>query len=417
MSLTKFELKKITQSPIVVIAFIALLLINICALLFGSQIGGYKALESPFDTNIQQAKQNGSFFAGEINDKWYHFHKQGKQKMIEDPANQVSDTEKQKIRGSLIAEGYSEQEISNMENFIYIKKDLISSNDYNKYEDVEFSIDFYKRANNYGKMMAYKYKSLYPGNKGKILAEKAEEMYRDLAENYTAYYNYDLGYWKLRNIHANYPFSIGLLVLIGLAPIFSAEYSRKTDAIILSSKHGKGKLIFAKIKAGLIFSVVSWGLIEVINTLIIVGIYGTTGAEAYWQNFQTDVAPFHFNQLQITLVTLATSLLGTIFFASVIMMISVFSKNQFVSLLIGGIILIAPCLNFAFTDNTILQSIYNFMPTRVLTAINEWQMFDLLYLFGKAIPVQYAVIGMTLFISIVSLFLCSIIFKRKQVEN
>lgn len=416
MSLTKFELKKIVQTPIVMIAFTALLIVNISALLFGSQIEGYTATQSPFDTNIHQAKQYGSFFAGEINDKWYHFHKQEQQKMIDDPANQVSDAEKQKIRESLIAEGYSEQEISNMGNIIYIKRDLISSNDYNKYEDVEVAINFYKNANNYGQMLANKYKSLYSGDKGIILAAKAEEMYTDLAENYTAYYNYDLGYWKLRNMHANYPFSIGLLVLIGLAPLFSAEYSRKTDAIILSSKHGKRKLIFAKIKAGLIFSLASWGLIEVINILIIAGIYGTTGAEAYWQNFQIDVAPFPFNQLQITLVTLATSLLGTVFLASTIMMISVFCKNQFASLLIGGIILLAPCLNFTFTDNTILQSIYNFMPTRVLTAVNEWQMFDLLYSFGKAIPIQYAVIGMALLISIVSLFLCSIIFKQKQVE-
>lgn len=161
----------------------------------------------------------------------------------------------------------------------------------------------------------------------------------------------------------------------------------------------------------------AWGLIEVINTLIIAVIYGTTGAEAYWQNFQIDVAPFQFNQLQITLVTLATSLLGTIFLASVIMLISVCSKNQFVSLLIGGVLLLAPCLNFSFTDNTILQNIYNFMPTRVLTAINEWQRFDLFYLFGKVIPIQYAVIGVALFIILVSVSLCCIIFKHKQVEN
>lgn len=131
MGLTKFELKKIAQTPIVVIAFTALLIINICALLFGSQTG-YKAIESPFDTNIYEAKQNGIFFAGEITDEWYQFHKQEQQKLIDDPANQVSDAEKQKIRESLSAEGYSEQEISNMGNVIYVKKELISSNDYNK---------------------------------------------------------------------------------------------------------------------------------------------------------------------------------------------------------------------------------------------------------------------------------------------
>lgn len=416
MSLTKFELKKIVHTPLIMIAFAALVIINICSLLFGSQMG-YKAIQSPFDTNIIEAKQNGSFFAGEINDEWYQSHKQEQKEYIDNPANQVSDNEKQRIQEELIAEGFSEQEINDMGNFIYLRKELISSNEYNRYEDIEVAINFYQNATAYGKMMAYQYKNLYSGEKGEILAAKAEEMYGNLATNFTAYYNYDLGYWKLRNIHSSYPFSVGLLVLIGLAPIFSAEYSRKTDAILLSSKYGKKKLIFSKIKAGLIFAITVWGLIEIINTLIIARIYGTTGAEAYWQNFLIDCAPFPFNQLQITLVTIATSLLGIVFFASVIMLISVCSKNQFVSLLIGGVILLVPCLDFAFTDNAITQNIYNFMPTRILTSINEWQQFDLLYFFGNAVPVQYVIIITSLVISLVAILLCYIIFKRKQVEN
>lgn len=416
MSLTKFELKKIVHTPLIMIAFVALVIINICSLLFGSQTG-YKAIQSPFDTNINEAKQNGSFFAGEINDEWYQSHKQDQKEFIDNPANHVSDNEKQRIQEELIAEGFSEQEINDMGNFIYLRKELISSNEYNRYEDIEVAINFYQNADAYGKMMAYQYKNLYSGEKGEILAAKAEEMYGNLATNFTAYYNYDLGYWKLRNIHSSYPFSIGLLVLIGLAPIFSAEYSRKTDAILLSSKYGKKKLIFSKIKAGLIFAIAVWGLIEIINTLIIVGIYGTTGAEAYWQNFVIDCAPFPFNQLQITLVTIATSLLGIVYFASVIMLISVCSKNQFVSLLMGGVILLVPYLDFAFTDNSITQNIYNFMPTRILTSINEWQQFDLVYFFGNAVPIQYVVIITSLIISLVAIFLCYIIFKRKQVEN
>ena len=142
-----------------------------------------------------------------------------------------------------------------------------------------------------------------------------------------------------------------------------------------------------------------------------------TGAEAYWQNFFMDYAPFPFDQLQITLITIATSLLGTIFLASVILLVSVCSKNQFVSLLIGGVILLAPCLNLAFTDNALIQNILNFMPTRVLTAINEWQRFDLLYLFGKAVPVQYVMIAASLLISSAAIFLCGVIFRRRQVEN
>jgi len=199
--------------------------------------------------------------------------------------------------------------------------------------------------------------------------------------------------------------------------MFSVEYSRKTDAIILSSKHGKSKLIYAKLKAGLIFSVSVWILIEFINILIVAGIYGVTGAEAYWQNFFMDYAPFKFNQLQITVVTIATSLLGIIYLACIILFVSVCSKNQFASLLIGGVILLCPCLDFAFTDNAVMQKIFNFMPTRLLTGVNIWQGFDLIYLFKQAIPTQYVILTVAAAFSIISASLCVVVFKNKQVEN
>ncbi len=416
MSLTKFELKKIVCSPIVFIAFAVLLLINIYSLLFSSQTG-YKAIQSPFDTNIAQLQENGSEFAGAISDEWYNMHIKELQSLIDNSENQVSDDKKQAIREELLEKGCSEQEIENMGNYIYLKEEILSSNEYQRYEDVEFSAGFYDNARQCGKMLSYEYKNLYPADKGEVLAKKTEEMYNALADNYTAYYNYDWGYWKLRNFHMSYPFSIGLLVLIGLSPLFSAEYSKKTDALILSSKYGKKKLIFAKIKAGLIYAVGIWAVIEIVNTLIVFGIYGTTGAEAYWQNFFMDYAPFPFNQLQITLVTIATSLLGTIYYASVMMFISVCSKNQFASLLVGGIILLVPCLNFSFTDSDLVQNLYFFTPPRMITAINEWQRFDLLYLFGNAVPVQYVIILTVVIISLVAMLLCCLLFKRKQVEN
>lgn len=416
MSLTKFELKKIVCSPIVFIASAVLLLLNIYSLLFSSQTG-YRAIQSPFNTNIAQLQENGSKFAGAISNEWYNMHIKEHQSFIDNPANQVSEDEKQVIREELLEKGYSGREIENMGNYIYLKEEILSSNEYQKYEDVEFSAGFYDKAKQCSKMFAYEYRNLYPGDKGEVLAEKAEDMYNNLADNYTAYYNYDWGYWKLRNLHMSYPFSIGLLVLIGLSPLFSAEYSRKTDVLILSSKHGKKKLIFSKIKAGLIFAVGIWAVIEIVNTLIVFGIYGTTGAEAYWQNFFMDYAPFPFNQLQITLVTIATSLIGTIYFASVMMLISVCSKNQFISLLVGGIILLVPCLNFSFTDSDSVQNIYYFSPSRMITAINEWQRFDLIYLFGNAIPVQYVIVVTAVAISLAAMLLCCLTFKRKQVEN
>lgn len=417
MNLVKFEIKKIIKTPITIIALAAVLALNVSTLLFGNQWDVYKAGQSPFATNIEQLQENGSYFAGEITPEWYQKHKNDHELIISNPNNQVSESEKQKIREDYYARGYSKEAVEEFGDFIYLKQDVLMSNEYNKYEPVEVASTYYTMAQKLGEKFATEFRKTYPGKKGEVFAEKTETMYGDLVENYKAYYNYDYGYWKLRNIHSTYPFTIGLFILIALAPIFSAEYSRKMDSLILSSKHGKKKLIAAKIVAGLIITIGIWILIETINTLIVFGIYGTTGAEAYWQNFMLDFSPFKFNQLQITLVTIATSLLGTLLLGCLMLLISVCSKNQFISLLIGGIVLLAPRFDFAFMDSSVMQTIYNFMPTRMITAINEWQTFNLFYLFGNAIPAQYVILTVAVIISAVAILASNMIFKRKQVEN
>jgi len=207
MNLTKYELKKIVCSSTVITTLAVVLFINVYFVLLGSQ-QGYKAIQSPFKTNISQLQENGSHFSGEINDEWYQQHMTEKQKIIDNLANQISDEEKEEIRKDFLMRGYTEQQIEKLGGFIYLKPEVISSNDYDKYEDVEVAAEFYNNAQQCGKMFAYEYKNLYSGDKGEILAKKAEQMYGDLSENYTAYYNYDWGYWKLRNILSSYPFTI-----------------------------------------------------------------------------------------------------------------------------------------------------------------------------------------------------------------
>ena len=173
-------------------------------------------------------------------------------------------------------------------------------------------------------------------------------------------YNYDYGYKKVRTILATYPYTVGAVILIALAPLFSNEYTRKTDALLLSSQDGKKNLAYNKIKAGLIVAVAVWGIMTIFNLLIIFSIYGLTGWEAYWQNWLSDVAPFHWSQGQATVVSVITSLLGSLFFAQIVMLVSSVSKNQFVSLFVGAVLLLFPMIDFAFTNSDIVNMVYNF---------------------------------------------------------
>ena len=98
--------------------------------------------------------------------------------------------------------------------------------------------------------MAEYYLNTFHGEKGTALAFDTQKRYGYFATQYTANYNYDYGYGyqKVRNLMMTYPYTIGVIVLIALAPLFSSEYARKTDAFLLSSQNGKEKLAHSKIE-------------------------------------------------------------------------------------------------------------------------------------------------------------------------
>ena len=409
----KFELKKMVRNPIAIIAVIAVLFLNLYSLLFGSQSWDtfYCARESPFQTDIKRLQEDGAYFAGEINDEWTAKYSAEVDALLRDPKNHVLETEKEQIRKE-----YSEQEIAERP-WLFSKEEFIFSHEYQKYEPMQFSAHFYEFAERFGNTHAENYRTQYPGKKGEVLAAKSEELHGFMANEYIAHHNYDWGWWKIRNVHSNLPFTVGLIMLIVLSPIFASEYSGKTDALLLTSKHGKNKLISAKLKSGFLFASVFWAVIEITNTFLIFALYGTTGAEAYWQNWMLDNAPFPWNQLQITLVTIATSFLGVLFTAALIMLISSLVKNQFTALIIGGVLLVLPMLSFAFSGSVLFQRIYNFFPSRVLSGILIWQKFDLTYLFGKAVHTQYIIITFAAITVILGAFISYFRFKNHQVEN
>ena len=418
MNLMKFELKKMLTTRVMIISMVGVFLLNLYSVLLGEQYDPsvYCASAPALQTEISRLQEEMEYFAGEINAQWAEKYRGEANAIRNDPANFVSDEEKEHIRrdvyGNLTDEAFDE-----IGNFKYLRESVLHSREYQKYEDAEFSARFYELAERTGLTLAETYRYRFPGEKGDVLAAKAEKMYGYMANEYTAYYNYDWGWHKFRNLHLTYPFTIGLIILIALAPLFASEYSGKTDALLLSSKHGKKRLIHAKIGAGFLFAALSWAIVTLTNIVLVFSIYGTQGADAYWQDWMVNWSPFPWNQLQITLVTLATSFLGALLVAGFIMLLSAFSKSQFIALLTGIILLLLPIFSFAFSGSELFQRIYNFLPTRVLTAFVIWQDFSPVYLFGRAVHIQHIIIVFSFAIIMAGIFGCFYKFKNHQVEN
>jgi len=105
-----------------------------------------------------------------------------------------------------------------------------------------------------------------------------------------------------------------LFVCIILAPVFAGEYQSGADAVILSSKYGKTKLIRAKITSAIVFGILTFTLNVIIAFAIPLLAFGTGGWNLPIQISNT-IIPYSLTFLQaifINLIVIYMVLLGMI---------------------------------------------------------------------------------------------------------
>jgi ABC-type transport system involved in multi-copper enzyme maturation permease subunit len=99
------------------------------------------------------------------------------------------------------------------------------------------------------------------------------------------------------------------------------------------------------------------------------------------------------------------------------MLVSSVAKNQFVSLFIGAVLLLFPMIDFAFANSSIVNMLYNFLPTRMIMGIKIWQGYGLFYVAGHTFPYQYAAVAFAVVVSIALCPLTKYFFTRHQIGN
>lgn len=107
-------------------------------------------------------------------------------------------------------------------------------------------------------------------------------------------------YWEAKNDEISIPityrfaqqpyeilesiYTLGILLLLiiaaGLPGVFCDEHRMRTDQLILCSRHGRGKLYFAKIAAGLTFCLASALIMAAVTAVPVLFFYGTRGFDA-----------------------------------------------------------------------------------------------------------------------------------------
>ena len=135
-------------------------------------------------------------------------------------------------------------------------------------------------------------------------------------------------------------FSI-LAICIVIAPVFSGEYQAGTDAVILSGKYGKTKLITAKIIASLLFGTMAFVLHIIVACGLPLIAFGVEGWNLPFQIAGLTI-PYPFTFLQATLINLGVIYLVQLAMIGLTLLLSAKMKSPYLVLMVLVPILLIP---------------------------------------------------------------------------
>lgn len=132
-----------------------------------------------------------------------------------------------------------------------------------------------------------------------------------------------------------------LAVCIVIAPVFSGEYQAGTDAVILSGKYGKTKLVTAKIISSLLFGVLAFTLHILVAFGLPLAAFGIDGWNLPIQIAGTTI-PYPFTFLQATLANLGVVYLVLIAMIGLTLLLSAKMKSPYLVLIVLVPVLFLP---------------------------------------------------------------------------
>ena len=125
------------------------------------------------------------------------------------------------------------------------------------------------------------------------------------------------------------------------SPVFSGEYQAGTDAVILSAKYGKTKLITAKTAASLLFGTVAFILHIIAACAPVLIAFGTDGFDLPLQIANTAI-PYPYTFLQAVLINIGIIYLVLLAMIGLTLLLSAKMKSPYLVLIILVPILFIP---------------------------------------------------------------------------
>lgn len=230
------------------------------------------------------------------------------------------------------------------------------------------------------------------------------------------YYDYYHGWEKMStSFSILVAMVVSAIIVICLSPVFSEEYSHKTDAIILTTKYGKNKVIIAKLISSFLFTLSVFLLFAALNFAQYATIYGLDGFNAniqihgwYYQS------PYNITFLDLNLFSMGLSLIGLLFIAAITLFISSKVKSPFITVILSASVLYIPNIDLSeisYTVNIILA----LFPINMMNSAEHFELGVFYNLFGTLLLQPIMMIFTAAMISILLITFTYKSFKNHQV--
>lgn len=198
-------------------------------------------------------------------------------------------------------------------------------------------------------------------------------------------YEYSGGYYRFVAIMYTTAIMAGAAIAIMLSGIFSDEYASGADSLILSSKHGKGLVVGAKLFTAFVISEVLILLLAAITYAETMIVWGSGGANSDI-TLMGNIFPYPLTVGQCAVRYVISLTMACMLFSAIASALSAALKAPFSTIVIMSVLLIVPMfINVPGEAPIWIFCLNNLLPTNMMA---YWgAMFDYQYeIFGLVIP-------------------------------
>jgi len=222
---------------------------------------------------------------------------------------------------------------------------------------------------------------------------------------------------------------LAILILLGVTPVFANEYANRTAGLILATKHGKRKIVTAKIKAILTYIFVVLILLHIVNGVLqFIKFGGLQGWNAPIQNLSGwleslsmisfELSPYGFEIWQLYILTFSLQFAACLALATLVVFISIILKNSMYTIFVSGAVLGVPYILGQFSSGKgILAYINSFNYAEFMKSSQLFEVFKAYNVFGYPMLYPNLLVAVFIVITIILMILIYKSYRNTQISH